>query len=71
MIKKFIHDDGTVSLKITCDDCGKDIEHSNEYGMFCEDFCGLEESKEALVMLESFLDKVGEIFGDDFIQKEK
>ena len=30
---------------ITCD-CGKDLTVVNEYGMFCEDMCGLKESKE-------------------------
>lgn len=27
--------------------CGKPIVISNEYGMFCEDMCGYEESKKA------------------------
>jgi len=30
----------------TCD-CGKPITVTNKYGMFCEDMCGLKESKEA------------------------
>lgn len=36
-----------MNIEIKCKDCGKPIVHSNEYGMFCEDWCGLEESKQA------------------------
>jgi len=35
--------------------CGKPITHSNEFGMFCEDECGLEKSKTAASKLRGLL----------------
>ena len=37
--------DGTREAFITCKTSGKPITVSNEYGMFCEDLCNLEENK--------------------------
>ena len=41
----------------TCD-CGKPITVTSKYGMFCEDMCGLKESKEAGEFLDSFIDNL-------------
>lgn len=41
----------------TCD-CGKPITVTNKYGMFCEDMCGLKESKEAGEFLDIFIDNL-------------
>jgi len=38
--------DGKGNLNILCDSCGKPITQTNVFGMFCEDFCGLEQAKE-------------------------
>jgi hypothetical protein len=49
-----------IDLTIACD-CGKLITETNKYGMFCEDFCGLEEAKKAdkqLIKLLKGLDKL-------------
>lgn len=42
---------------IYCDDCGKDITVSNEYGMFCEDLCGLEESIKAGKEIDKLIER--------------
>ena len=41
----------------TCD-CGKDITITNEYGMFCEDICGYEESVEASKQVDDLISKL-------------
>ena len=57
-----IFDDKTGSVDVTCDDCGKPITHSNEFGMFCEDNCGLQESKEAKKVVMSMLGQFDQMF---------
>ena len=47
---------------IDCKDCGKPIVESNEHGMFCEDFCGLEESKKAGKIVKNFIDEFVKLF---------
>ncbi len=42
-------------VEITCDTCGKPISVTNQYGMFCENLCGLEESKEAKKKVDKLL----------------
>ena len=41
-------------IDVTCD-CGKAITEVNEFGMFCEDFCGLAEAKQACDDLREFI----------------
>lgn len=43
---------------VTCDDCGKPITVANELGMFCEDMCGIEESKEAGKQIDALIEKL-------------
>lgn len=42
------------NASVTCD-CGKPIVTANEYGMFCEDMCGYEESKRASKILDALI----------------
>ncbi len=68
--------DKSGNVEVTCDTCGKPITHSNEYGMFCEDNCGLSESKQIKdVMLGTggkpgLLDKMFDKFDDDDVEGE-
>ena len=50
-----------IEITIKCQKCGKPIVHSNKYGMFCEDWCELEESKKS----SKFLEKLIKIFGGE------
>ena len=43
---------GGYNLELTCKKTGKPINVSNDYGMFCEDLCDLQESKDALKKLQ-------------------
>jgi len=52
------------NVEVTCDDCGERITHSNEYGMFCDNNCGLEESKAAKQQVESMIQGFSKMFGD-------
>lgn len=47
------------NIDVTCTKCGEPITHSNEWGMFCEKECNLEESKKAF-------DKINKMFGGMF-----
>lgn len=51
-VKAVMDENGNV--EVTCG-CGKPITHSNEHGMFCDDNCGLEESKQALKDINDIL----------------
>jgi hypothetical protein len=47
---------------VYCDDCGKPLTISNEFGMFCDDLCGFEESKQIGMTIDSLIEsalKVG------------
>ena len=58
-----IFDESTGNVDVTCDECGKPITHSNEFGMFCEDNCKLEESKAAKKQFENMLPGLLKMFG--------
>ena len=58
------------NVTVTCDDCGKPIVSSNEYGMFCEDKCRLEESKKAKAKIEEFIGKFCNLLGIDLDDDE-
>ena len=46
--KKITHLPGNkIAIDVSCSKCGKPITEANKYGMYCEDFCGLNEDKEA------------------------
>lgn len=55
---------GGVNLFIGCGICGKPIMHSNKFGMFCEDMCGLAEAKKAEKELNALARKFA---SDDFL----
>jgi len=40
-----IENDNNIDIK--CKKCGKPIIQSNDYGMYCEDYCGQSDDKEA------------------------
>jgi hypothetical protein len=42
-------------LSVVCDNCGKQLTVCNEYGMFCENLCELEDSKKAANQLDSLI----------------
>lgn len=42
-------------LSITCTECSEPIDHSDEYGMWCKNECGREDSKAVSAMLTPFL----------------
>jgi len=42
------------NVKALCE-CGKPLTQVDKYGMFCEDMCGYEESKEADKLIESII----------------
>ena len=50
------------SINISCNNCGKPIIKSNEFGMYCEDECGLEDDKKAFdeinILLNKFLNNI-------------
>ena len=48
-------DPTTGSATVTCDDCGKPITHSNEFGMYCDDECGIDADKAAKKQVEQML----------------
>jgi len=52
---KAVLDENTGNVGVTCEKCGKPIVKSNQWGMFCEDNCGLEKSKEAKKMVDGLL----------------
>lgn len=43
---------------VFCDDCGKPITITNQFGMFCDDLCGFEESVEASKSIDSLIELV-------------
>jgi hypothetical protein len=56
-----------IDLDVTCSICGKPISKSNEYGMFCEDECGMAEEKEAYLKVKDIFDGfMGGVFKDIF-----
>jgi hypothetical protein len=46
---------GGTAVTFTCKTSGKPINQTSEYGMFCEDFCDLEECKKEYHQLKSLL----------------
>jgi len=49
---------GGINISVTCKTSGKPINVSNEYGMFCEDMCDLEEAKGLQCFLGSFIKNI-------------
>jgi len=48
--------DGTENINISCKICGNPIIKSNDYGMYCEDMCGLEDDKAAYEKIKNMFD---------------
>ena len=59
-----IFDETTGNVEVTCDICGERITHSNEWGMFCDNECGLEDSKKAKDEVMKMIDGFSKMFGD-------
>ncbi len=57
-----IFDPSTRNVEVTCDECGERITHSNEFGMFCDNDCGLEESKAAKKVAMKMIDDIAKMF---------
>ena len=57
------HEDGTISLNIVCGHCGKPLVETTEFGMFCEDRCGYEESKKAMGQTKELIKGFMKMFG--------
>ena len=73
MMKIFVskeYKDGSVDLKTECGVCGKPITHSNEYGDFCEDECGIEDDKKAYEGLNSFVNLFANMMATGEIRDE-
>ena len=49
---------GTFDIKTGCEKCGKPLINVNEHGMFCEDYCGLEESRKAKKIIQNLISKI-------------
>ena len=60
-----IFDPVTKNVEVTCDDCGERITHSNEFGMFCDNDCGLAESKQAKIDVMAIVNSISKMFGDN------
>lgn len=50
-------------VEITCSACGQRITHSNQYGMYCDKECGIEEDRAnealALNLIKTFMQALG------------
>jgi hypothetical protein len=53
---------GGVELSLRCKTSGKPITVSNQYGMFCEDMCDLQENIDASKKLEQMLGSMSAMF---------
>jgi len=53
---------GGADITVTCKISGKPVNISNEYGMYCEDMCGLKEDKVAKLFLDGFLKVFEKVF---------
>lgn len=46
------------NIELKCNSCGKPLTECNEYGMFCEDLCEMEESIEAKSVIGDLIDSL-------------
>lgn len=51
------------SLSLTCSKTGKPINKTNEWGMFCEDMCDLENCKKGVGQLKDLITGFNKLFG--------
>jgi hypothetical protein len=56
--------DGTMEAQVTCEISGKSITITNEYGVFCEDLCELEECKKGFHEMKDWIDIMVKRFFD-------
>lgn len=50
-------EDKGLDIEITCKICGEKIDHSNEFGTYCKNECGLEDDIKAKEKIEKLLGK--------------
>ncbi len=50
------------NLKVTCTKSNKPLSVTNQWGMFCEDLCNLEECKKAEKKINKILDEMDKLF---------
>ena len=62
------HPEGGLDVDVRCK-CGKPIEASNRYGMYCEDFCGLEQDVGAFKGVNELFNQICSAFGDVSMSK--
>jgi uncharacterized protein with PIN domain len=53
---------GRIDAKVTCAKTGKPIVITNQYGMYCEDKCGLEQDKQAEQQCRQFMNDFMRMF---------
>jgi hypothetical protein len=54
-------EDGDVDL--ICNITNKRIIHSNQFGMYCEDYCGIEEDKKCEQLGMAMINEMNKLFG--------
>ena len=59
-----VKDRGGGALFLACATCGQPITHTNEYGMYCDNECGIEEDKAGPKDFAEFVEKLKELFSD-------
>ncbi len=47
--------DNTINININCKKCGKPITESNDYGMYCENYCGQDEDIKAYEKIKKIM----------------
>jgi len=53
-----LNNDGTKNLSIVCKKCNKPINTSNQYGMYCEDLCGMEDDIKAFKKIQGMFGNI-------------
>lgn len=61
-IKSTKRQDGTLEVDVICEECEKPVSITNEFGTFCENRCGENESKDLFSTLKEICDS----FAADF-----
>lgn len=51
------------SITISCTICGEPLDHSNEFGMYCTNECGIDEDKKAKEKIEKIFNKFQKLLG--------
>ena len=48
-----------LEVDVNCRECGKPITVSNQYGMFCENRCGIDKARKAGRQMKEFFEAMG------------